>query len=173
MSAENAAGMGVRIGDISAGSAFQITLGEVSDTSNNFSASAIYADSLTINAELFRESINLHAVTASAVTISVGDLSDDLTISSLTTTNFTLNGGDGSNFSANITSANISGSAWSITMGELGNGLAIGDVTFASSWTIVGTQAVDSISASATNTAATNIRTVSYTHLTLPTMFEV
>jgi len=160
MSAENAAGMGVRIGDISAGSAFQITLGEVSDTSNNFSASAIYADSLNINAELYRESINLHAVTASAVTISVGDLTDDLTISSLTTTNFTLNGGDGSNFSANITSANISGSAWSITMGELGNGLAIGDVTFASSWTIVGTQAVDSISASATNTAATNIRKI-------------
>ncbi|OUW01413.1 MAG: hypothetical protein CBD16_05595 [Betaproteobacteria bacterium TMED156] len=159
-SAEQAAGMGVRIGDISATSAFHVTLGEVSDTTNNFSASAIFADSFTMNAVLYRESINLHAVSASSVSITVGDLSDDLTISSLATTNFTLDGGDGSNFSASITSANISGSAWSITMGELGNGLAIGDVTFASSWTIVGTQGVESISASATNTVATNIRKI-------------
>jgi hypothetical protein len=159
-SAESAAGLGVRIGAISAGSAFTITLGEVSDTSNNFSASIITANTFTLNASLYRESINLHNVSASAVTITAGDLTDDLTLSSLTTTNFTFNGGDGSNFSANITSANISGSAWSITMGELGNGLAIGDVTFGSSWTIKGTQGIDSISASAANTVATNIRVV-------------
>jgi S-layer protein len=159
-SAENAAGMGVRIGNMSAESAFTVTLGEVSDTSNNFSASIIAADTFTINGALYRESINLHAVSASAVSITVGDLTDDLFISSLQTTNFTLDGGDGSNFSAIITSANISGSAWSITMGELGNGLAIGDVTFASSWTIVGTQGIDSISASAANTAATNLRKI-------------
>lgn len=158
-SAENAAGMGVRIGNVSAESAFTVTLGEVSDTSDNFSASIVVADTFTINAGLYRESINLHNVNASAVTITAGDLTDDLFISSLTTTNFTLNGGDGSNFSAAITSANISGSAWSITMGELGNGLDISDLTYASSWNIVGTQGIDSISASS-SIAAANLRKI-------------
>ncbi|MFL2656411.1 MAG: hypothetical protein ACJ0F0_02120, partial [Burkholderiaceae bacterium] len=75
--------------------------------------------------------------------------------SSLTTEMFTLNGGDGSSFSASITSANITGSAWSIDMAELGNGLTIRDLTYSANWTIKGTAGIDSISASAIAAAGT------------------
>jgi hypothetical protein len=147
LSAEGAAGLGMTLGDLSA-SGITITLGEASDTSNNFSASVIDANTFTLNASLFRDSINLHHVSAaSAVTITAGDLTDDLTISALTTEMFTLNGGDGSNFSASLTSSIITGSAWSITMAELGNGLSIVGLSYSANWTIKGTQGIDSISA--------------------------
>ena len=155
LSAEGAAGLGMTIGNLSA-SGITVTLGEVSDTSNNFSASVIDANTFTLNASSFADSINLHHVSAaSAVTINAGDLTDDLTISSLTTEMFTLNGGDGSSFSASITSANITGSAWSINMAELGNGLTISDLTYSANWTIKGTAGIDSISASAIAAAGT------------------
>jgi len=147
LSAEGAAGLGMTLGDLSA-SGITISLGEVSDTSNNFSASVIDANTFTLNASLFRDSINLHHVSAaSAVTINAGDLTDDLTISALTTEMFTLNGGDGSNFSASMTSAIITGSAWSINMAELGNGLSISGLSYSANWTIKGTAGIDSISA--------------------------
>jgi hypothetical protein len=147
LSAEGAAGLGMTIGNLSA-SGITVTLGEASDTSNNFSASVIDANTFTLNASLFRDSINLHHVSAaSAVTINAGDLTDDLTISALTTEMFTLNGGDGSNFSASLTSSTITGSAWSITMAELGNGLSISGLSYSANWTIKGTAGIDSISA--------------------------
>ena len=155
LSAEGAAGLGMTLGNLSA-SGITVTLGEATDTSNNFSASVIDANTFTLNASLFADSINLHHVSAaSAVTITAGDLTDQLTISSLSTEMFTLNGGGGSSFSASITSANITGSAWSITMAEAGNGLNIADLTYSANWTIKGTTGIDSISASSIAAAGT------------------
>ena len=155
LSAESAAGLGMAIGNLSA-SAIQITLGEASDTSNNFSASIIDAQNFTLDASLFRDSLMLHHVSAgSAVTITAGDLTDDLIISSLTTEMFSLNGGDGSNFSAGIVSARITGSAWSITMAENGNGLDINDLTYSANWVIKGTSGIDSVTASSIAAAGT------------------
>jgi hypothetical protein len=153
LSGENANGLGMTIGDLSA-SGISVSLGEVSDTSNNFSASVIDAQNFTMNATNFRDSINLHHVSAaSAVTITVGDTTDDLTISSLTSELFTLNGGDGDVFSATISSANIGGSAWTISMPEMGGGLKLVDYSWSGNGTIRGTDAADVISASATMAA--------------------
>jgi hypothetical protein len=155
LSAEGAAGLGMAIGNLSA-SAIQITLGEVSLAANNFSASVIDGQNFTLDASLFRDSLMLHHVSAgSAVTITAGDLTDDLRISSLVTEMFTLNGGDGSNFSAGIVSASITGSAWSITMAENGNGLDIDFLQYSANWTIKGTSGVDSVTASSIAAAGT------------------
>ena len=149
-SGETANGLGMTIGNLSA-SGISVSLGEVSDTSNNFSASVIDAQNFTMTATDFRDSINLHHISAaSAVTITVGDSTDDLTISSLTSELFTLNGGDGDTFSATISSANIGGSAWTISMPEMGGGLKLVDYSWSGNGTIRGTDAADVISASAT-----------------------
>ena len=54
------------------------------------------------------------------MSMTFGDLSDGFRASVMTAVNLTFNGGDGTLFSASITSA-LFGSDWSITMPEQGN----------------------------------------------------
>ena len=97
----------------------------------------------------YRENFSTQFISAQNVTIAFGDLSDAFYASSITAETFSFNGGDGTNFSASITSLGIGGSDFSMVMPELGNGLTIEDLTFSGSGTIVGTNATDTINASA------------------------
>ena len=85
--------------------------------------------------------------------MSFGDLSDALTVSSITTETFTFAGGDGANFSATITELDIGAADFSFTMPELGNGLTIGALGFSASGSIVGTHQADAVSASSSSAA--------------------
>mgnify|MGYP001330354559 CR=1 FL=1 len=145
ISGENAAGLGMTLHKLSA-SGITISLGEVGDASNQFSASAIAADNFTLNAGNFKDSIYLNDVSVgSAMTITIGESVDDLAVSSINTELFTFNGGDSTTFSATMTSVDIAGSAWTITMPEMGNGLTINNLSWSANGTIVGTQEIDSI----------------------------
>ena len=116
------------------------------------------ADTFTLNGTNYREIFTSDTISASGVTITFGDLSDAVSIPAITTDTFTFNGGDGANFSASITNLDVNGADFSITMAELGNGLTIATMTHSASGTIVGTDAVDNISASSTSASGDTVK---------------
>ena len=140
-------------------SAATITLGAVSQASHANEVSAInVTNAFTLNGSAYREGFSADTISASAISITFGDLADYFFASSVTTENFTFAGGDGANFSALMTSAIATGSDWSITMPELGNGLTITALTFSASGTIVGTNSADNVSASSTTAAGDTLK---------------
>ena len=158
-SAESAAGLSLSVQQISA-SALQVTLGEASDSdtvNSMFSASVVTADNFTLDATAYRDQMYFGLLSASAVTITAGDLTDELVIGGMSAVTVDINGGSGSKFSATMSSVTISGSAWSIVMPELGNGLTIPELSFGKAWTIKGTADADQVSASATNAAGSTV----------------
>jgi len=126
---------------LSASGAISLSLGAVSDNADKaFGLTSSSGDlviasensNVTINAVNYREELDIDRISGSGVTITFGDLSDDLSLSAIYAESIlTLNGGDGSNFSGDISNIDINGaSGWSIILPELGNGLAIDTLSF-------------------------------------------
>ena len=86
-----------------------------------------------------------------------GDLADGFDSSAIITETFSLNGGNGANFSAHITSLDIGASGWSILMPEVGNGLTLPDFSFSGGGVLIGTMSVDNISAVSTSQAGDTV----------------
>ena len=64
-------------------SAATVTLGAVSDTNQANGISSIQVDSFTLAGTNYREIFTAHDISASAVSITFGDLSDALSVSSI------------------------------------------------------------------------------------------
>jgi len=154
----DAANLAMNIEHVSA-SAATVTLGAVSQDTHANEISAInVTNAFTLNGSAYREIFTADTISASAVSVTFGDLSDAFSVSAIEAVNFTFAGGDGANFSAAITNASVTGSDWSISMPELGNGLTITQWVFAASGTMVGTNSVDTVSASSTTAAGDTVK---------------
>ena len=116
------------------------------------------ADSFTLAGTNYREIFTAHDISASAVSITFGDLSDAISVSSVVAETFTFAGGDGANFSATITQLDIGAADFNFTMPELGNGLTITRFGFSASGTMVGTHNADTVSASSSSAAGDTIK---------------
>ena len=113
---------------------------------------------ITIDGTNYREKFDFSHMSASGITVTFGDLADEFDGVSMETTSLTFNGGDGSNFSANVTGIVIDGaSGWSILMPELGNGLTLPQLTYSGGGTLTGTMAVDNISAISTSQSGQSV----------------
>ena len=111
--------------------------------------------SFTLSGGNYREIFTADKVSASAVNISFGELSDAFAASAIYADTLSFSGGDGALFSADITDVVLTGgSDWSITIGngQGGKGLAIDNLQFSASGVVTGTVQVDTISASSTST---------------------
>ena len=91
---------------------------------HNVQFSAVDSNSaLTINAGAFREDLGLVSVNVGSMTVTLGDLVDNFSAQSITTTgefNLTAGGNNGS-VSAHITQGDF-GSSFTISMADIGNG---------------------------------------------------
>ncbi|OUV02328.1 MAG: hypothetical protein CBC42_05930 [Betaproteobacteria bacterium TMED82] len=144
---------GIDIEILSASGATSITLGATTAAADAFNVSTTDVNStFSLDASNYREIINFDGLSASGITITAGDLTDALVASSIVDNSiFTLNGGDGANFSATITELDLKASGWSIAMAPLGNGLQLEDFVWVGSGTITMTNSSDTISASSTS----------------------
>ena len=107
MNAGGAANLAFNAEHLSA-SAATITLGAVSEAAMNNSISAInVSNAFTLNGSAYREGFSAQTISASAISVTFGDLADFFFASSITTENFTFVGGDGANFSAEMSSVVI------------------------------------------------------------------
>lgn len=111
------------------------------------------AGTFTFDGTNNRETLEIGLISASEVSLIFGDLSDGFSAGIINTNSFSLYGGDGANFSANIGMLNISDSDFSLIMPELGNGLTINSLIFNGSGTISGTNQSDFVSASSLSMA--------------------
>ena len=144
---------------MSASGSISITLGSQSAAADATRISSIATDTtFTLNGGAYRERFDVNDISASAATITFGDLSDGFSASAVNVTSLAFNGGTGANFSATIQDLDISsGSGWTITMPELGNGLTINQLSYAKSGTIRGTTDVDTISADSASASGEEI----------------
>ena len=106
---------------------------------------SVQADSFTLAGTNYREIFTAHDISASAVSITFGDLSDAISVSSVVAETFTFAGGDGANFSDDH-QLDIGAADFNFTMPELGNGLTITRFGFSASGTMVGTHNADTVS---------------------------
>jgi len=156
--AANTGNLSLEIGSLSA-SAATMTLGANATSTHTISMSVVDVKSVfTLNGANYRDLYTADQISASAVSVTFGDLSDGFVASSLNAVNLTFNGGDGTLFSANITSAIITGSDWSILMPEQGNQLTIGSLAFSASGTVTMTNLGDTVSASSTSASGDTLK---------------
>ena len=136
-----------------------MTLGANATSTHTINVSTIDVKStFTLDGTAYRDFLTTDYISASAVSMTFGDLSDGFRASVMNAVNLTFNGGDGTLFSAAITSAVITGSDWSITMPEQGNQLTISGLAFSASGSIVMTNMGDTVSASSTSVATQSLK---------------
>jgi hypothetical protein len=124
----------------------------------NISAIATPTGRITIDGTNYREKFDFSHMSASGITVTFGDLADEFDGVSMEATTLAFNGGDGSNFSANVTGIVLDGaSGWSILMPELGNGLTLPQLTYSGGGTLTGTMAADNISAISTSQSGQSV----------------
>ena len=133
----------------------QLRSNDLNAAMNNSVSAINVTNGFTLNGTAYREGFSAETISASAISISFGDLADYFFASAVTGQNFTFAGGDG-NFSAAMTNVIIEDADWSLTMPELGNGLTITNLQFSASGTTV--QTPDNVSASSTTAAGDTLK---------------
>ena len=150
--------MAIDVDELVASGDITVSLGHVYSSEDSANISSIETQgTFTLDGQLYREKFDNDWIFASGVVINFGDLSDEFDSSGIITETFSLNGGDGANFSANITSLDIGASGWSISMPELGNGLTLPDLSFSGGGVLLGTMSTDNISAVSTSQAGDTV----------------
>jgi len=152
--------LAMNIETLSASGNISVSLGPVTTDGEgaNISAISTVGGLVTIDGSAYREKFDFDKISASGVSITMGDLADEIDGSAIVANTLTINGGDGSNFSANITSIDINGaSGWSILMPELGDATTIASMAFSGGGIFKGTHEIDNISANSTSAAADSV----------------
>jgi len=154
--------LALRIDTLSA-SAVSIVLGaQTASTHDSQILSSQVTDTFTLDGTNFAGNINLDTMSASGITITMGQSASALTISAVgAVENFSLTSNGGGPLSAEITTLSVNGTFTITGSEDSGGTLTIGSLNFSASGTVTGSAGADDVAASAGDVA--NGQTVTFT----------